>query len=63
MIIESVNIRPRGLLKVRISMQNQLPENPSNQFFGSKGCRATPSASLYGRDPLTMGYFDKWIFK
>jgi hypothetical protein len=46
MIIESANLRPRGLLKVRILMQNQRLANPSNPFFGSKGCERTPTPMI-----------------
>jgi hypothetical protein len=54
MIIKSVNLRPRGVLKVQISMQNQWSENPSNHFFSSKGCEHTPTLFIYAV------YMDTW---
>jgi hypothetical protein len=41
-IFKSINLRPQGLLKVRIPMQNQRFPNFSNHFFSSKGCGYTP---------------------
>jgi hypothetical protein len=57
-IIKSVNFGSRGLLKVRISMQNQQFENPSNQFFDSKGPVSLELrlSSVIGNRPLQQQF-------